>query len=324
MKTLQTLIILICYSTSFAQFSVSPESIDLPKVAILPTCNSGSIGKLTYLTTTNKAYLCNGTTWQEISKLVLPETYSITSTSTLLDIHNTGFGVGIRSKSSKGYGLQGESTSSNGVDGKSTNSVGVSGSSIEDYGGSFKGKKGVYAKGTDWALRLEGKLNLQSSTGVTGNTIVVNSEGEPIWQPNVAFAVKDVGIGTQAIPNITETKVNFDIEEYDLDNNFAPSTNTFTAPYNGVYHFDAAITWLGPITAFGIYEMNLRVGNTDIFSVRLPAFETYSQTQMLNADLSLNAGETVSIVVFQNSQKTQYLSAESKNSRFSGRLVIRQ
>lgn len=299
----------------FAQsISLDPNSLQLPRLAANPTCAVNDKGKLIYNTSQEKILYCNGTAWQEISELTLPKAYSINSSSNLLEVNNTGSGTGIKGGSLSSYGLFGQSTNGSGVYGNSTN----------NYGGFFSGAKGVYASGNDWGLFLAGRLNLQGSLGATGNTMVVNSTGEPVWQPNVAFAVKDVGASSQAIPHNTDTKVNFDSEEYDLSNNFDVTSNVFTAPFTGLYHFDAAIMWDGPTNSTGFLAITLKVGNTNIFTVRSPASQNQTPSNMLSMDISLNANQTVSILAYQNTGVSQNINADNRTSRFSGRLVMRR
>jgi hypothetical protein len=310
--------LLITFLSSFIansqSISIDPNSLQLPRLASNPACAANDKGKLIYNTTQERVLYCNGTVWQEISELTLPKALSSSSILPLLELNNTGNGVGISGKSANGLGLSGESTGWFGVYGNSTN----------NYGGYFTGKRGVYATGNDFALRIDGKLNLQGITGTIGNTIVVNSTGDPSWQPNIAFAVKDVGASSQAIPHNTDTKVNFDTEEYDLSNNFDITNNEFTAPFTGLYHFDAAIMWDGPTNSTGFLAITLRVGNTNIFTVRSPASQNQTPSNMLSMDISLNANQTVSIVAFQNTGVSQNINADNRTSRFSGRLVMRR
>ncbi|MCU0341800.1 MAG: complement C1q domain-containing protein [Spirosomaceae bacterium] len=300
----------ITYSQSI---SLDPNSLQLPRLAVNPTCAVADKGKLIYNTNLEKVLFCNGSAWQEINELTLPKAYSINSSSNLLEVNNTGSGTGIKGISLNSYGIFGQSTNGSGVYGNSTN----------NYGGFFSGARGVYASGSDWGLFLSGKLNLQGSLGATGNTIVVNSTGEPVWQPNVAFAVKDVGASSQAIPHNTDTKVNFDSEEYDLGSDFDPTTNLFTAPYTGIYHFDAAIMWDGPSNSNGILAITLRVNSTNQFTLRSPASQNQTPSNMLSMDIRLTAGQTVSIMAFQNTGTSQNINADNRTSRFSGRLITR-
>jgi hypothetical protein len=67
-----------------------PNSIDLPKVAALATCTSTEKGRMVFNTTDNKAYYCNGTSWQEMTGggFSLPYSGTGNSNSNLFKIVN--------------------------------------------------------------------------------------------------------------------------------------------------------------------------------------------------------------------------------------------
>ncbi|RYU94455.1 hypothetical protein [Emticicia agri] len=87
---------------SLAQSGVMlPNSIDLPKVTSLATCTNPEKGRMVFNTTDNKAYYCNGTTWQEMTGGGFSIPYSATqnSNSSLLRIVNEGNGRAISGES---------------------------------------------------------------------------------------------------------------------------------------------------------------------------------------------------------------------------------
>lgn len=55
---------LLCMGSVFAQsVTISPGSLDLPRVNSLPSCSASTKGRMVYNTTDNKMYYCNGTAW---------------------------------------------------------------------------------------------------------------------------------------------------------------------------------------------------------------------------------------------------------------------
>ena len=118
----------------------------------------------------------------------------------------------------------------------------------------------------------------------------------------------------------TPLKITFGTEEYDYGANFASST--YTAPVNGVYHFDAGFTF------------NTAVGaNTDAraFLYKNGALAISGQTSAgaLAADASLNvsgdilltAGQTVDVYGVYTASATELTSTGTTKTWFSGHLV---
>lgn len=312
---IKALILFLLVSVSiFGQLQIHVDGIMLPPTSTLPVCGSSVFGKMVYQTTTQKVFICLNSTWQEVTNLNLPIVASLGSSTPLFDITNTAGGIALKGTSVNGSGVFGKSTSGVGVEGKSTNYI----------GGWFDGNYGGYFTGSSYALGVEGKMSLNGSTGTLGNVATINSAGNAIWQPNVAFAVKDVGVSSQTIAHNTDTQINFDSEEYDLGADFDLTTNTFTVPYTGIYHFDAAVMWDGPTNSTGILAITLRVNNTNYFTVRAPAQSSQTPSNMLSTDIKLTAGNTVKMMAFQNTGANQNINNNSITSRFSGRLVTRQ
>lgn len=66
MKTTTTLLFCLLFlvgAASAQSVTISPGSLDLPRVASLSTCNASTKGKMVYNTTDNRMYYCNGTAW---------------------------------------------------------------------------------------------------------------------------------------------------------------------------------------------------------------------------------------------------------------------
>ena len=149
--------------------------------------------------------------------------------------------------------------------------------------------------------------------------------------------------GTEAtIATSTNTRVNFDLEDYDIGGNYDTSAYKFTAPVAGIYHFDARILWDGNVDPTdGDWTAGERhdawfVKNADgtnpSSSNRVAAdidivSGTISDTVLMNnlsADLKLDAGDYITVAVWQNSGTNQYIyepAGSSLWSNFTGHLI---
>jgi hypothetical protein len=246
--------------------------------------------------------------WKKTGDLTLPYSRTQSSSGNLFSILNTGNGRAISGFSESSYGLYGSSNTGTGV-----------------YGYSSSGYGGIFQSATDGiALAVTGKLYVTSSTGSTGSIMSVNSSGNPIWMTPSAFSVKDVGTVSQSIANGTDVAVDFTTVDYDNDSDYSIANNTFTAPTNGIYHFDAMVLWDPPTNSTGYLAISLFVGNSLHSTVRTPAFQGESASNTLSVDVKLNAGQTVRLNAYQSTGVTQNLNAASQTCRFTGRLVMKQ
>ena len=93
--------------------------------------------------------------------------------------------------------------------------------------------------------------------------------------------------------NFTSTKVVFDTEEYDTNNNFA--TGTYTVPVNGFYLFSSSIGELST-TAAGIPIVSLYKNGAEVKrGQEQPSGETGNTTSTLTALYQCTAGDTIEI-----------------------------
>lgn len=186
---MKKLIFLLSFATpleSIAQsLTILPNSLSVPKVSTLSTCNTTAKGTQVLNTTDNKMYYCNGTNWQEMTGggFTLPYSGTANSSDPVLYIENSGIGRGIQVKSTNGsalraenetgYGVYASSSSSFGVYGTSSTSTGVYGESISDVGvyGHSSTNYGVYGySGTSYG----GYFN---ASGSAPTLYVTNFEG---------------------------------------------------------------------------------------------------------------------------------------------------
>ena len=139
--------------------------------------------------------------------------------------------------------------------------------------------------------------------------------------PIVAF--RGGVVVNQAISNTTWTKINFATEHYDYGGNFASSR--FTAPYDGIYHFDASVmvtsaSWSdGEQMYMGFYKNGVlfltpRLWECQATNVTYITINGY-------VDLYLEAGDYIEVWTYHNRGPTTYIHAAPLNVFFNGHLV---
>ena len=100
-------------------------------------------------------------------------------------------------------------------------------------------------KGVLWKsyLSKDGNQIVDKDLRVSGN---INLSNKLITKNYPAFGVKQsTSADAQEIENNAYETVVFDEELYDNGGNFSTSNYSFTAPMNGIYHFNARILWDG-------------------------------------------------------------------------------
>ena len=129
-------------------------------------------------------------------------------------------------------------------------------------------------------------------TTIVPNWVALQEKIEP-----VAFSVKSnaVVVTPQTGYVFAQTQ-----EEYDVSNNFLLNgslfnPNTFLVPYNGIYHFDASITWtISPgENYYGYTEIRVN-GNTKMSTYNW-MHDNADMTTHVSTDLKLNAGDKITL-----------------------------
>lgn len=126
---------------------------------------------------------------------------------------------------------------------------------------------------------------------------------------------------TQSIPNNSYTTLTGFSELFDKGSNFA--SGTFTAPYDGIYHFDVSIKIdnLSSGTTQGRVECNIEVNSTPVaYGHGWTTLNTYDPSATAGATVQLNAGDLVKISAYQQSNGSQ---TPGSGSTFSGHLIGR-
>ncbi len=138
---------LVAFSSIAQSVTLSPSNLQIPSVSALPACAAADYGKIVFLTTTNRANVCGGTGWIEVSagggggsSFTLPYNSSGSFSAAGFTVMNTGGGL-------NSAGIQGMTASAlngaNGVLGNSFetaptgNNVGVRGINASTNGNGY-------------------------------------------------------------------------------------------------------------------------------------------------------------------------------------------
>jgi len=128
----------------------------------------------------------------------------------------------------------------------------------------------------------------------------------------------------QTIANNTRTKVTFDATEYDVGGNYDTSAYKFTAPVAGIYHFNAKVLWdndtdltAGDWSAEDRHDIYLVKNDSsaepaanarEAAELRIVVADIDDNFMMdsISGDLKLDAGDFITVAVYQNTGDTQY------------------
>lgn len=194
------------------------------------------------------------------------------------------------------------------------------------------------------ALDLPQVTSLPSCSASTKGRMVYNSTDNKMYYCNgsawintevagpqnaPAFSVTDLGelniqvSGTTFVPFVTET--------YDLGNNFNTTNagtdpNTFIVPLNGIYHFDAYVSWSfsgATIQSTNYAVIQLVVNGSVVASATYaPSAVLYFNTQ-ISRDLKLETGDKVRLAVLDDVAGNQFIKKGAGLCVFNGHLVTK-
>lgn len=164
---------------------------------------------------------------------------------------------------------------------------------------------------------------LQSGLALTDSAIttakIANAAVTPAKWTN-PYCFRAYASGATTIADGTDTKVLFATEEYDYNSNFASST--YTAPVNGVYHFDGRVAFntsiASAVLAYALIYVNGAIAFT---GVAQSAGYATAAAFTVSGDVYVGAGQAVELWMYQDSGGTEATQASQGNTWFSGHLV---
>lgn len=116
-------------------------------------------------------------------------------------------------------------------------------------------------------------------------------------------------------------QINLGTEEYDYNGNFAASS--YTAPFDGVYHFDGGVVSTTIATPINSVIYIYKNGVQAIHGFNIVPVNGSIIAMNISGDLHLEAGDVITLRFFQNTAGGESTITGSSNTWFSGHLVHR-
>jgi hypothetical protein len=191
------------------------------------------------------------------------------------------------------------------------------------------GNVGIGVDNPTAKLDINGDIKIRGGGAGDGKVLTGDASGLATWQTPAASSSgfkAVVGSGGFNVSSSSNTPIIFTGEDYDDPGAFF--STLFFVPANGLYHFDALITWdmtgVAPATQYVLVAtVDGADKHGDILQVPAGSPSRY-RTQSLSFDLKLNAGQQVGLYVNQDSGILQTILGSSVTTRysfFSGRRV---
>jgi hypothetical protein len=130
--------------------------------------------------------------------------------------------------------------------------------------------------------------------------------------------------GGQNVANVTNTKIQFNNENFDTNNNFDSTTNyRFTPTVVGYYQINSVILFGGGANGFSAYSSIYKNGSQYLLSnLSTPNSNSYGAGCSVSAVIYLNGStDYVEIYAYQSSGVTLAMQAGNVNCQFSGALI---
>ena len=173
-------------------------------------------------------------------------------------------------------------------------------------------------------LHVNGNIRVTPLAGTGKREVYTDANGILININPVAFSAFQ-NTNFSVAPNSTIT-IPFNTPNYDLSSNFNNTTGVFTAPTNGIYHFNTTIIWSSLSASSDAFQVAL-YGSTPLFTLAqhttaITLANNFS-TSIATTDVKLNAGQTVRVNVFQTTSISLAIRGDFNDYTciFSGHLV---
>jgi hypothetical protein len=139
---------------------------------------------------------------------------------------------------------------------------------------------------------------------------------------NASWVNSSINTGFSAYASVNQsigtgvwTQVNFGAEDFDDGAAFA--SNQYVCPTAGVYQFDASVSW-SPFTIAGTWSHIALYKNGVIAKVRMETATTGYFSNNVSGAIKCNAGDVITVRVFQQSSGTESIYGSYGYSYFTG------
>lgn len=190
---------------------------------------------------------------------------------------------------------------------------------------SLNGNLGISNASPQERLHVVGNIRTSSLAGTGNRPVIADANGTLKPSSAVAFSAY-LGVNFPIAAN-TELIVPFGLKKYDIGNNYDNTTYLFTAPVNGIYHFDVSVDWSSLTASTGNLIIEL-YGSTPTFTIAQTSYPVYANykftTNIISSDVKLNSGQTVKVTVYQNTPISLQFTGNNNDhtAKFSGHLVM--
>lgn len=177
------------------------------------------------------------------------------------------------------------------------------------------GNVGINTPDPTAQLDINGTLRLRGNGAAAGRVLTADANGNASWGSSVAFAAQ--GGFQNNVANNTFNVILYNTELFDQGNAYTPGTAKFTAPVEGIYHFEASMRM-----QTGVVPDNSRfllcVNGTPQREV-----EPRSTFMEVSGNIKLVAGDVVDVRYFCNDDSGAGLSISNSplKNTFSGFLI---
>jgi hypothetical protein len=171
-----------------------------------------------------------------------------------------------------------------------------------------------------------------ASIGITNSYLVANyytqaqTNAQIAAQSSYAFKANKLSVGQTLTSNAGDAQVVFDNKVYDPSNVYSTSTNCFTAPVNGIYHFNASVAVGLTSGSPTLVAMPIKIRKNGIISIEYDDngnTGTSLRTNIVSGDLQCSSGDVVDIDQQVNSTGAGTWNATNDTTKtfFSGFLI---